>query len=115
MATVKEFLVERGVRRELAVELDEIALAVHSRIVRYKRQGVEKGHILIDIGKYRHQEQKTPKSLPEMLRIALDLVVLALNFNDRFRILEHYDIIKFNLQTAEYELTEFGRQFYAQR
>jgi hypothetical protein len=47
-----------------------------------------------------------------MLRVALDGMLLVLNFEDRFRLLEHYDIIKLNYLTAEYEFTEFGKQFF---
>ena len=39
-------------------------------------------------------------------------MLLTLNFADRMRILEHYNIIKLNFLTAEYEFTEFGKQFF---
>lgn len=109
---VKEFLLEKGVRKELALELDEVTLAMHGRITRFNKQGVDKRLIMIDIGKYRHMEHRTPNSLPELLRMTLDFGLLILNFHDRFRILEHYDIIKLNFQTGEYEFTDFGKQFF---
>ena len=116
MATnVRDYLLEKGMRRELALELDEITLAMHSRIARFSKQGVDKHLILIDLGKYRHMEQRSPKSLLEMLRVVLDFGLLVLNFNDRFRILEHYAIVKLNYVTGEYEFTEFGKQFFVRR
>lgn len=110
--TVKDFLLEEGVRRELALEMDEITLAMHSRIARFNKQGVTKNLVMIDMGKYRHLEQKGLHSIPELQRVTLDYGLLILNFNERFRMLEHYDIVKLNFQTGEYELTEFGRGFF---
>jgi hypothetical protein len=49
--------------------------------------------------------------MQEMSRVILDAMLLVLNFEDRFRILEHHNIIKLNYVTAEYEFTEFGKQF----
>ena len=115
MATnVKAYLMEKGVKRELAVELDEIVLAMHLRMARLKKQGVEKGRLLMDIGKYQHLERKSPHAFPEAMRMAFDVSLLTLNFADRLRILEHYDIIRLNVQTGEYEFTDLGRQFYPQ-
>ncbi len=39
-------------------------------------------------------------------------MLLVLNFEDRFRLLEHHDMIKLNYMTAEYEFTAFGKQFF---
>jgi hypothetical protein len=113
--TVKEFFIEKGLRREVAVEMDEITLAMHSRITRFNKQGVEKNLVMIDFGKYRHLEQKSAHSLPELQRMMLDYGLLILNFNERFRLLEHYDILKLNFQTGEYEFTAFGNSFFAPR
>ncbi len=110
--SLKEYLIEKGVHRSLALELDEIALAIQTRMRRLKATGAQASHILIELGKYRHLEQKSPTNLMQMLRVALDLAQFSLNFNDRLHILERYGVIKLNLPTAEYELTEFGKQFF---
>jgi len=110
---VKDFLLEKGVRRELALEMDEVTLAMHSRITRFNKQGVTKNLVMIDLGKYRHLEQKGLHNVQELQRMTLDYGLLILNFNDRFRLLEHYDIVKLNFQSGEYEFTEFGRGFFA--
>jgi hypothetical protein len=47
-----------------------------------------------------------------MLRLTLDGMLLVLNLEERFRLLEHYDVIKPNHLTAEYEFTAFGKQFF---
>jgi len=112
--TVKEYLLEKGMSKELAVQLDEITIVLHHRMVRLKRQGADKSYILMDIGRYRHLEQKNPSNLMELHRLNLDIGVLILNFTDRMRILENYGILKLNTQTAEYEFTAFGLQFFAQ-
>jgi hypothetical protein len=109
--TVKAYFVEKGMASELAVQLDEVASAMYSRIRRFNKKGVTKNLIMVDLGKYRHLETRSPGSLQEMTRQLLDAMLLVVNFEDRFRILEHADIIKFNYATAEYEFTEFGKQF----
>ena len=115
MKTVKEYLLEKGMKRELALELDELVLAVHHRMVRLNRQGVEKAHALLDTGRYRRMEQKNPQNLPELQRLLFDLTVFAVALHDRFRLLEGYGLLKFNAKTAEYEMTDFAKQFYAQK
>lgn len=114
-ASVKEYLLEMGVRKEVALDIDEIALVIHNRLVRLKQTGIEKSQLLTDIGKYRHIDQKNPQSLPELMRVCQDLALLSLKFTDRLRLAEHYDIILLNVQTGCYELTNFGMQFYGQR
>ena len=109
---VKEYFQEQGMAGDLALQLDEITSAMHNRIRRFNKRGVSKNLIMIDLGKYRHMETRSPNSLPEMNRVSLDAMLLALNFEDRLRILEHYNIIKLNYLTAEYEFTEFGKQFF---
>jgi len=115
MKTVKEYLLEKGVKREIALELDELVLAVHHRMTRLNRQGVEKAHALLDTGRYRRMEQKNPQNLPELQRLLFDLNVYTVALHDRFRMLESYGLLKFNFKTAEYEMTDFARQFYAQK
>lgn len=115
MKTVKEYLLEKGMKRELALELDELVLAIHHRMVRLNKQGVEKAHALLDTGRYRRMEQKNPQNLPELQRLLFDLTVYSVALHDRFRLMESYGLIKFNAKTAEYELTEFAKQFYAQK
>jgi hypothetical protein len=109
--TVKAYFQEKGMASELAVQLDEVASAMYSRMHRFNKQSVAKTLVMIDIGKYRHMETRSPKAMQEMLRVALDGMLLVLNFEDRFRLLEHHDIIKLNYMTGEYEFTEFGKQF----
>ncbi len=109
--TIKDYLIEKGMRRDLALELDEICLAMHSRIFRFNKQGVDKHLVLIDLGKYRHLEQRSPKSNIEMLRVVLDFGILIVNFNERFRLLEHYGLLRLNYQSGEYEFTDFAKQF----
>jgi hypothetical protein len=115
MKTVKEYLLEKGMKRELALELDELVLAVHHRMARLNRQGVEKAHALLDTGRYRRMEQKNPQNLPELQRLLFDLTAYSVALHDRFRLLESYGLLKFNPKTAEYEMTEFSKQFYAQK
>ena len=110
--TVKDYFLEIGVRRELALEMDEITLAIHSRISRFNKQGVEKNLVMIDMGKYRHLEQKSPKNLQELHRMALDYGVFIVNFHERVRLLELFGLVKLNAQTAEYEFTTFGQSFF---
>lgn len=110
--SLKDYLMEKGLRKGLAIELDEMALALKTRMVRLKVQGAQAAHILIELGRYRRLEQKTPTNLMQMLRICLDMAQVSVNFGDRLRILERYGIMKLNYLTAEYELTEFARQFY---
>ena len=112
--TVKAYFQEQGMTSELALQLDEVASAMYSRMHRFNKRSVSKQLTMIDIGKYRHMETRSPKSMQEMLRVTLDGMLLVLNFEDRFRVLEHYDIIKLNYLTAEYEFTEFGKQFFEQ-
>ena len=109
--TVKEYFQEQGMASDLALQLDEVTSALYSRIHRFNKRGVTKNLIMIDIGKYRHMETRSPKSMQEMNRLTLDAMLLVLNFEDRIRLLEHHDIIKLNYMTAEYEFTEFGKQF----
>jgi len=109
--TVKEYFQEQGMASDLALQLDEIASAMYSRIRRFNKKGVTKNLIMVDLGKYRHLETRSPKSMGEMNRVTLDAMLLVVNFEDRFRILEHADIIKLNYTTAEYEFTDFGKQF----
>jgi hypothetical protein len=109
---VKEYFQEQGMAGDLALQLDEITSAMHNRIRRFNKRGVSKNLIMIDLGKYRHMETRSPNSLPEMNRVSLDAMLLVLNFEDRIRILEHDNIIKLNYLTAEYEFTEFGKQFF---
>jgi hypothetical protein len=109
--TVKAYFQEQGMASDLALQLDEVTSAMYSRIRRFNKQGVTKNLIMVDLGKYRHMETRSPKSMQEMNRLTLDAMLLVLNFEDRFRILEHADIIKLNYVTAEYEFTEFGKQF----
>jgi hypothetical protein len=110
--SIKEYLVEKGVGKEMALEMDEMALAMHSRITRFNKQGVTKNLVMIDIGKYRHMEQKGLHSIQELQRMTLDYGLLLLNFNERFRMLEHYGLVKLNFQTGEYELSEFAKSFF---
>jgi hypothetical protein len=112
--TVKEYFQEKGMASELALQLDEVASAMHNRMRRFNKQSVSKQLIMIDIGKYRHMETRRPNGMQEMLRVALDGMLLVLNFEDRFRLLEHHDILKLNYMTGEYEFTQFGKQFYEQ-
>ena len=86
---------------------------MHNRIRRFNKRGVSRNLIMIDLGKYRHMETRSPNSLPEMNRVLLDAMLLVLSFENRLRTLEHYKIIKLNYLTAEYEFTEFGLQFFA--
>jgi hypothetical protein len=109
---VKEYFQEKGMAADLALQLDEITSAMHNRIHRFNKRGVTKNLIMIDLGKYRHMETRSPNSLPEMNRVTLDAMLLTLNFNDRMRILEFFKIIQLNCLTAEYEFTEFGKQFF---
>jgi hypothetical protein len=109
--TVKAYFLEKGMASDLALQLDEVASAMYSRIRRFNKRGVTKELIMVDLGKYRHMEMKSPGSLQEMNRVTLDAMRLVVNFEDRFRILEHANIIKLNYTTAEYEFTEFGKQF----
>ena len=109
---IKEYLLEKGVGREMALEMDEIALAIHSRITRFNKQGVTKNLVLVDMGKYRHLEQKGLHSVAELQRMTLDYGLVILNFNERFRMLEHYGIVKLNFQTGEYQLTDFAKTFF---
>jgi len=109
--TVKEYFQEQGMPGDVAVQLDEIVSAMYSRIRRFNKQGVTKNLIMVDLGRYRHMETRSPASLQEMTRVTLDAMLLAVTFEDRFRILEHANIIKLNYSTAEWEFTPFGKQF----
>jgi hypothetical protein len=111
--TVKEYFQEQGMPSDLALQLDEVTTAMYSRIHRFNKRGVTKNLIMVDLGKYRHMETRSPKSMQEMNRLTLDAMLLVVNFEDRFRILERNDIIKLNYVTAEWEFTEFGKQFLA--
>lgn len=110
--SVKTYFQEQGMASELALQLDEVTSAMHSRMHRFNKQGVTKNLVMIDLGKYRHMETRNPKSNLELLRTTLDGMLLVLNVEDRFRLLEHHDIIKLNYVTAEYEFTAFGKQFF---
>ena len=114
LKTVKEYFQEKGMSSELALQLDEAASAMHSRMRRFNKKSVAKQLVMIDIGKYRHMETRRPNNMQEMLRLTLDGMLLVLNFEDRFRLLEHHNIIKMNYATGEYDFTEFGKQFYEQ-
>ena len=109
--TVKAYFQEKGMPSELALQLDEVASAMYSRIRRFNKRGVTKDLIMVDLGKYRHMEMKSPNSLQEMNRVVLDAMRLVVNFEDRFRILENAKIIRLNYATGEYEFTEFGKEF----
>jgi hypothetical protein len=109
--TVKECLMEKGVVKGLALELDEIVLALRTRMRRLQVQSATAGQILIELGRYRRLERISPNNLLQMLRISLDLTQVVVNFNDQLRILERFGFIKLNMQIGEYALTEFGRQF----
>jgi len=110
--SVKTYFQEQGMASELALQLDEVTSAMHSRMHRFNKQGVSKNLVMIDLGKYRHMETRNPKNNQEMLRLTLDGMLLVLNLEERFRLLEHYDVIKPNHLTAEYEFTAFGKQFF---
>jgi hypothetical protein len=84
---------------------------MYSRIRRFNKQGVTKNLVMVDLGKYRHMETRSASSLQEMTRVTLDAMLLVVNFEDRFRILEHANIIRLNYATGEWEFTEFGKQF----
>ena len=114
MQTLKEYLMESGVRKDVAVECDEIVMIIRWRQTRFGRQGMDKSQVLMDLGRFRHAEQKTPKSIPEFQRICFDLLLFLAKFNDRFQTLERFDIIFLNVLTGEYEFTENGRRFLEQ-
>jgi hypothetical protein len=109
--SVKEYFQEQGMASDLALQLDEVTSAMYSRIHRFNKRGVTKNLIMVDLGKYRHMETRSPKSMQEMNRLTLDAMLLVVNFEDRFHILKHHNIIKLNYVTAEWEFTEFGKQF----
>ncbi len=112
--TLKTYFQEKGMSSELALQLDEVASAMHSRMRRFNKKGVTKNLVMIDLGKYRHLETRNPKSNLEMLRTTLDAMLLILSVEDRFRLLELHDVIKLNNMTAEYEFTAFAKQFFEQ-
>ena len=60
--TVKTYFQEKGMASELALQLDEVTSAMHSRIRRFNKRGVSKNLVMIDLGKYRHMETRSPKS-----------------------------------------------------
>ena len=109
--TVKETLMEKGVAKRLALELDEIVLALRTRMRRLQVKSATAAQILIELGKYRRLERISPNSLQQMLRISLDMTQVAVNFSDQLRILERFGLIKLSAQTGEYALTEFGMTF----
>ena len=111
MQTAKEYLIEQGVKKEVAVECEEIITALRYRIKRFGRTGLDRSQILMDMGRYRHTESRAVRTDAEVMRLLLDISLLVARFPDRFRILEHYDVLTFNLKSGEYQFTEFGTRF----
>lgn len=112
---IKDFLLEQGVRHDTATEMELIVMALHYRITKLKSQGVDRALLITDLGKWRHLENKNPQHLMEMLRLCLDVAAYTIRYTDRCRLLEHYDIILFNVYTGDYEMTEFGKSFFEQK
>lgn len=111
MQTVKECLMEKGVAKGLAIELDEIVLGLCTRMRRLHVESATAAQLLLELGRYRRLERMAPNNHLQTMRIALDMAQITLMFTDQLRILERFGFIKLNMQTCEYALTDFGRKF----